>query len=148
MKKILQIMAGRTAIWYLLILVSLSFLGCAGVGQNVTAQNRILFDEKKISHGRFSKEGLTVNYSYRQAGGNITLDGQIYYTQSLDSLDVRLLFFDEGGNILKQNIVYSSGYRVTHSWMSERTFHETLVVPQEAVGISFSFYAQPRTGQK
>jgi hypothetical protein len=148
MKKIPQRLAGKRAIWYLLILISLNFLGCAGVGQNVPAQNRILFDEKETSHGRFNKEGLTVDYSYRLAGGNITLDGQVYYTQSLDSLDVRLLFLDEGGNVLRQNIVYFSGYRVFRSWKSERTFHETLVVPQEAVGISFNYYAQPRTGQK
>jgi hypothetical protein len=146
MKKILQRI---TTIRYLLILVSLSISGCAGLGQNVSVEDRILFDEIEKSQGRFTQDGLTVDYSYRLAGRNMTLDGSAYYTRSVDSLNIYLLFLDEGGNVLQRDIVYSSGYRVARSWgMTERTFRDQLVVPQEAIGISFNYYAEPRSSQK
>jgi hypothetical protein len=79
----------------------------------------------------------------------MTLDGSAYYTRSVDSLNIYLLFLDEGGNVLQRDIVYSSGYRVARSWgMTERTFRDQLVVPQEAIGISFNYYAEPRSSQK
>jgi hypothetical protein len=119
------------------------------LGQNVSVEDRILFDEIEKSQGRFTQDGLTVDYSYRLAGRNMTLDGSAYYIRSVDSLNIYLLFLDEGGNVLQRDIVYSSGYRVARSWgMTERTFQDRLVVPQEAVGISFNYYAEPRTSQK
>lgn len=146
MKKILQRI---TTIPYLLILVALSLSGCAGLGQNVSVEDRILFDEKEKSQGRFTQDGLTVDYSYRLTGSNMTLDGIANYTRSVDSLNIYLLFLDEGGNVLRRNIVYSSGYRVARSWgMTERSFRDQLDVPQEAVGISFIYYAEPRSSQK
>jgi hypothetical protein len=145
-KKILQRI---TTIRYLLILVSLSLSGCAGLGQNVSVEDRILFNEIEKSQGRFTQDGLTVDYSYRLVGRNMILDGSANYTRSVDSLNIYLLFLDEGGNVLQRDIVYSSGYRVARSWgMTERTFRDQLVVPQEAVGISFNYYAEPRTSQK
>lgn len=145
MKKILQRI---TTIWFLLILISLSLSGCAGLGQNVSVEDRILFEEIEKSQGRFIQDGLTVDYSYRLAGSNMTLDGTADYTRSVNSLNIYLLFLDEGGNVLQRNIVYSSGYRVARSWGNERTFSDQLDVPQEAVGISFTYYAEPRTSQK
>lgn len=149
MKKILQMLVRKTTIWYLLILVSLSLSGCAAMIPNVPVENRILFGEEGKSQGRFSEEGLTVDYSYRLVGRNMTLDGSLYYTRSVNSLNVYLLFLDKGGDVLQRNIIYYSGYRVERSLgKSEQTFHDQLVVPQEAVGISFTYYAEPRTSQK
>jgi hypothetical protein len=145
-KKILQRI---TTIRYLLILVSLSLSGCAGLGQNVSVEDRILFNEIEKSQGRFTQDGLTVDYSYRLVGRNMILDGSANYTRSVDSLNIYLLFLDEGGNVLQRDIVYSSGYRVARSWgMTERTFRDQMIVPLEAVGISFNYYAEPRTSQK
>lgn len=149
MRKILQMLTGKTTIWFLLILGSLSLSGCAGLGQNVSVEDRIFFEEKEKSQGRFTQDGLTVDYSYRLAGNNMTMDGSIYYTRSVNSLNVYLLFLDHSGDILQRDIVYSSGYRVAHSWgMTERTFRDQLDVPQGAVGISFTYYAELRSSQK
>lgn len=144
MKILLHVSTGKNVVLYLLILISFGLLGCAGVGRVVSVENRILLGEKEISQGNFSHGGLTVEYRYRLAGGNMTLDGQVYYLGDVDSLDVRILFLDAAGTVLQQKIVYSAGYRVSRSSRTERTFQETLVVPTGATGISFSHSVQPR----
>jgi hypothetical protein len=147
MKKILHVSTGKTAFLYLLLLVSLGFLGCA-VGRIVPVDDRILFDDKKTGQGSFSRNSLTVQYSYRLTGGKMTMDGRVDHSFPVDSLEVRLLFLDTAGKVLQQKLVYYSGYRLSWPWMAERTFQETLVVPEGAIGISFDYSAQPRSSQK
>ena len=78
----------------------------------------------------------------------MTIDGQVDYRRRVDSLDVRLLFLDASGTVLQQKIVYSSGYRVDSSRKSDRSFHETMVVPPGVDGLSFSYSAQPRSSRR
>ncbi len=148
MNNLLHVTIGKNAIWYLLILISFGFLGCAGVGQIVPVDNRISFGEKANDEGSFSRWGLTVDYSYSLSGGNMTMAGQVSYPGGADSLDVRIQFLDAVGTVLKQKIVYSSGYRASRDRMAERTFKETLVVPTAATGISFDYSAQPRSSHR
>lgn len=136
MKKILHLSTGRSIVLYIYLLISFGLLGCAKV---VPVDNRILLDQKENSQGNFKYGGLTVEYSYRLAGGNMILDGQVDYFGDGESLDVRILFLDATGNILQQKVVYSSGYGVSWSRMTEHTFHKTLVLPPETTGISFSY---------
>lgn len=147
MKKILDVLIGKAVVLFLLIFISFELLGCSVVGRVVPVDNRILFGEKEHSQGSYSYGGLTVDYSYRLAGGNMNLAGQVYYGRAVDSLNVRLLFLDATGTVLQQKLVYASGYRVSSSQTTERTFKETLVVPPGATGISFSYSDSLRSGR-
>jgi hypothetical protein len=148
MKKILHVPVGRNVVLSLLVLIFFSFFGCSGVGRVVPVDHRIPFSQKENSQGNFSHGGLTVEYSYHMSGVNMTINGQVYYRGSVDSLDVRVLFLDASGTVLQQDIVYSSGYRVARSRKTDRTFQETLVVPPGVAGLSFSYSAQPRSSHK
>ncbi|MCP4342452.1 MAG: hypothetical protein GY799_27130 [Desulfobulbaceae bacterium] len=148
MKNIIHGTVGGNVILSLLILIFLGAFGCSGVGRVVPHDHRLPFNEQDNSQGNFSHGGLKVVYSYSLAGGSMTMDGQVDYRRSVDSLDVRLLFLDASGVVLQQKIVYSSGYRVGRSKKSDRTFHETMVVPPGVAGLSFSYSAQPRSSHK
>ena len=89
-----------------------------------------------------------MDYSYKMAGENMNLNGQVQYRRGFDSLNVRVLFLDVSGTILQQNIVYSSGYRVEKSSRSDMSFQKTLVVPPGVTGLSFSYSAQPRRNNR
>jgi hypothetical protein len=146
--KILHLAVGKYIVLSFIILMSLNVFGCSGVGRVVPAENRLPFSEKDTGQGNYSYGGLTVEYNYSMVGGHMTIDGQVHYRGSVDSLAVRLLFLDASGTVLQQKIVYSSGYRVSRSRMDDRTFHETLVVPAGVAGLSFSYSAQPRSSHK
>jgi hypothetical protein len=148
MKKILHVLLNKKTVLYLLLLIAFGLVGCAGVGRFVPADERILFDEKGAGQGSFSRNALTVAYSYRLAEGSITVGGDVDYSWAVDSLDVHLLFLDAAGTVLQWKMVYSSGYRVADSWRTERTFQQTLAVPPGAAGISFGYSAQPRTSYR
>lgn len=140
---------GKTVVLYVLIFIFLGAFGCSGVGRVVPLDHRLPFDEQQDnSSGNFSHGGLTVVYSYSLAGGSMTMDGQINYRRSVDSLDVRLLLLDATGTVLQQKLVYSSGYREGKSRQSDRTFHKTMVVPPGVAGLSFSYSDRPRSGHR
>lgn len=144
MKKYVTVSTKRIALLFFLIFVPLSFFGCANVGRLASADNRILFAEKGTNQGVYSHGGLTVNYSYGLDGKNLTLGGNVNYPGSFDSLKIYIRSIDATGTILQQNAVYSSGYRVSRDWATDRSFKETFVVPPGTTGISFSYSAQPR----
>jgi hypothetical protein len=149
MEKLLHLAVGKHIVLSLLVLMSLSVFGCSGVGWVVPADHRLPFSEKDTGQGNYSYGGLTVEYGYSMSGEHMTMDGQVHYRGSVDSLAVRLLFLDASGTVLQQNIVYSSGYRVArYSRKTDRTFQETLVVPPGVAGLSFSYSAQPRSSNK
>jgi hypothetical protein len=78
------------------------------------------------------------------------LDGQDTSEWMFDSVDVSLLFFDAGGSVLQEKVVYYSGYResLTPSSATDSTFRTMLVVPRGAVGISFSLTEMAREGKQ
>jgi hypothetical protein len=143
-EKILHVPLNKNTVLSLFLLIAVGLVGCAGVGRLVSADERILFDAKGSAQGSFSRNALTVVYSYRLAAGTLTVGGDIDYTWPVDSLDVYLLFLDAAGTVLQKKIVYSSGYRVARRWTTERNFQETMAVPPGTAGISFDYSAQPR----
>lgn len=132
----------------LFILLSLGLSGCAHFGQVVSIDKQILFADNKNNQGTFKSGELTVDYNYRLRGENMILTGNVTYDRSVDYLDVRVLFLDRERSIVRQKIVYYSGYRVSRSWENDRSFQQTLKVPADAVGISFSYSAQLRSSHK
>ena len=148
MEKIMHVPVGRMAVLYLVVVMAFGLAGCTMMGKVVQIDNQILFGKEEKRQGIFTQGGLTVNYSYQLTGGNINLDGQVDFSGRVDSLNVYLLFVDGAGTVLVQKILYSSGYRDSGSWRSDRTFRKTLIVPTEAKGISFSYSAQPYRGQR
>ncbi|MGB3211012.1 MAG: hypothetical protein WBB19_09940 [Desulforhopalus sp.] len=148
MKNCLYLSRKKTAVLVLLVLVAFGFSGCAWRGTVVPVEDRIVFSEQEKRQGEFRAGRLAVDYRYSLAGSNMTLDGQIYYRGSVDSLDVRVLFLDTAGTILSRTIVYSSGYRLSSSWMSDRIIETTMAVPSGAAGISFSYSARARSSTK
>jgi len=140
---------------YLLILVFLGITGCAGVGSVIPLERQIPLVEAEKNHGSFKYGQLTLKYSYKLAGGskilagsNMILAGQASYNESVDSLDIRILFLDAAGTVLQQKVVFSSGYRTGDSRISDRVFQKTLVVPPESAAISFTSYAQTRNSHR
>lgn len=148
MKKTLHVPVEKNVVLSLLVLMLLCNFGCSGVGRVVPVDHRLPFGQTDNSQGIFKHGGLTVEYSYSLAGVNMTINGQVSYRRSFDSLDVRLLFLDASGTVIQQHLVYSSGYRVSESRRTDRTFKETLAVPSATAGLSFSYSAQPRRSYK
>ena len=146
--KVLNTSIGNNVVLSLLVLLLLSFFGCSGVGRVVSVDHRIPLSPKDNNQGTFSSGGLTVNYSYKMAGENMTLNGQVQYRRGFDSLNVRVLFLDASGTVLQEMIVYSSGYRVDKSSMTDLSFKETLAMPPGVTGMSFSYSAQPRRNSR
>lgn len=148
MVKILHVSVEKMAVLYLVVLMAFGLSGCAMMGKIVQVDNQILFGNEEKKQGIFSQGGLTVDYSYRLTGGNIDLKGQVDFSARVASLNVHLLFVDGAGTVLQQKILYSSGYRGSGSWRSERIFQKTLIVPTGAKGISFSYSTQPYRGHR
>lgn len=144
MKTYVNVSAKKITILFLLILVPLSVSGCANVGRLVADNNRILFTEKGTNQGVYSQGGLTVNYNYSLDGKKLTLDGNVNYPGSVDFLNVYISAIDATGSVLQQNIIYSSGYRVSSNWATHRSFKETFIIPPGTAGMSFSYSSQPR----
>ena len=144
MEKIVQVPAGKMAVLSLVIVMALALSGCA-VTQ---VDNKILFGNEDKKQGVFTKGGLTVDYRYHLSGGNMNLQGQVSFSDRVDSLNVYLLFVDGAGTVLVQKAIYSSGYRDSSRRMSDRTFQHTFIVPTKDKGISFSYTSQPYRGQR
>ncbi len=138
----------KTAILYLLVLFCFGASGCAGVGSTVPLERRLPLIEAENSQGDFSYGGLKVEYSYSLAGSNMILDGVASYDRGYDSLDIRILFLDATGTVLQQKFIYSSGYRTGGKRRSGIDFQKTFVVPAGSVAITFSSFAQDRSGQR
>ena len=127
----------------LLTVVSLGLFGCANMAGVVAVDKRVLFHERENSQGTFTDGALTVHYKYNRTGEKLHLAGDVSYRERVDLLDVLILFLDSTGSVVQEKIIYSSGYRTYIDWKAEQTFHENLVVPPGAVGISFSYSALP-----
>ena len=139
---------------YLLVLICFGISGCAGVGSTIPQERRVSLTETENNQGNFSYGALTVKYSYSLVGGNLIsagsnmiLAGKISYRDRFDSLDVRILFLDAAGTVLRQEFVYSSGYR-TRDKSSNRAFQKTFTVPAGSVAMSFNYSAQDQTGHR
>ena len=150
MNKPLDVSTGKMAALFMIVIISLVFSGCTMVGDVIPVQNRILFTEKGGGQGTYNDDQLTLDYSYSLDDRKMSLDGQVTSVWQFDSVDVSLLFFDAGGSVLQETVVYYSGYResLTPSSATDSTFRTMLVVPRGAVGISFSMTDMAREGKQ
>jgi len=147
MKDMTGLVNGRVRL-YLSLLFLVYVAGCSVVGWTVPVDNRILFAGQDSAQGIFRHGDLTVNYTYDLRATEMKLKGSVRLRGGFDSLDVLMQFIDAEGTVLKQKIVYSSGYRVARSWDIDRSFQTLLDVPPDAAGISFTYMSQPRSGNR
>ncbi len=124
------------------------FSGCAVVGLTIPDEKRITLVYNQQVNGNFKDDPLTVDYSYSLARNKIVMSGYANYTNRMDSLDVRVLFLDVAGIVLKQVVVYSSGYRMDVDRRSNLEFAKTIDLPVGVVGISFATSGQPRRSHR
>jgi len=124
------------------------FSGCAVVGLTIPNEKGITLVYNQQVNGTFSDGSLSVDYSYSLSQNRIKLSGNANYSNRMDSLDVRVLFLDVAGTVLKQTVVYSSGYRTDEGQSRNLKFDKTIELPVGVVGISFSSSGQPRRSHR
>ena len=135
----------RSIILPLLTVVIFGLFGCAQMGRNVPAENRITFSDRDSGQGTYDSNRLAVDYTYNLRGGDLNLAGNASYRGRYDSLNVYVLFIDPVGNVLDRKIVYSSGYRVFKHWQPDKSFEVSFALPDGVSGFSFDHYTRPRT---
>lgn len=133
----------------LVFVVSLSLLGCAGsMGGKVPLDRQITLAEGAGTKGSYKTGQVTVTYMFNRSGDNMSLSGTVSHRGGFDDLNVRILFSDAEGQVLKRHLVYSSGYRSRKQPEGGRNFKEDLKVPPGAVGFSFSYSSKQRSGNR
>ena len=121
------------------ILVVLFAADCAGKHHMAPESERVQLFAGNERSEVYSKGPLDVDYRYHYSGGTFTVSGVVAYSQSVDSLDVRIVFLDSSGFILGKKLVYSSGYRTLASREdTTRTFRTRCEVPTGAAGFMFT----------
>lgn len=149
-------MGSPRTIRFLSFLMLILLVGCSAVGQIVPEGNRVPLSAEGIRKGAWQSQGFTVTFSYRldrkahSRPGTLEINGDVTYRfGSTDSLDVWIDFLDDGGKILKRQILYSSGYKTEHfGSRKERRFNETLQTPPMTTAISFAPVAIARSGHQ
>ncbi len=143
-----SITSPRKSALFLLLCISLGLTGCTNVGRTVPADDRILFSMQEAGQGSFQQGGLIIDYSFDLADSQLHLSEEASYDYSADSLNVYTWFLDASGEVLQQKLIYSSGYRNSAYGENQSRFQKTLILPPEAVGISFSHSSQIRRGRQ
>ncbi len=90
-------------------------------------------------------EGLSLQTT---SGSNMIMDGVASYNHGYDSLDIRISFLDTTGAVLQREFIYSSGYRTGGKRRSGIDFQKTFPVPAGSAAITFSSFAQDRSGHR
>ena len=130
-------------VFLLLIAVQLTFFGCAAVSPDVPVENRIFFAGKEVDQGTFSWRRMTVTYRYNLKDNQLLLSGNFSFSKRFDSVEVYALIIDSSGNVLKQEVLFSSGYLVPRQFGSVHPFLEKIALPKDAAGFSFSYIISP-----
>jgi len=129
----------------LILTIVVCFLyGCSAIGTQVAESKRIALTGSQENSGTFKQGMLTIDYNFRLSGDNITLSGKVGYFGGVDSLDVRVLFFDQQGTVIEQKMVYSVPYRKGADSWGGRNFEKELKVPANAAGFTFDYSSQDR----
>lgn len=123
---------------FIVVFSSLLFVsGCAFKNVPVAEGKRILLSSETEAPEVYKSGLLSVAYQYQRTGDKLTISGRVEYRQSVDSLDVRLVFLDAAGLVLGKKIVYSSGFRSFARNDSTRTFRTSFEIPTGTVSFSF-----------
>lgn len=133
-----------------LMLICLIFSGCASMMEQVVPiDQRIMLTRQEGDRGSFVSGQLTVTYNYSITGNNLAMKGLVSHRGRVDSLDVRVLFFDGTGQIIDRRLVYSTGFRSDAAREGgDRSFQKSLTVPPGATGFSFSYSSKERIGRE
>jgi hypothetical protein len=145
MNQVFSVSCGRL---FMVVFVLLFFTGCAMKNATVAEEKRVLFSSKTEAPEVYRSGFLSVTYEYQRTGDKLTISGRVEYRQSVDSLDVRLVFLDATGLVLGKKIVYSSGFRSFARTDSTRTFRTNLEMPVGAVSFSFIDSSVARASQR
>lgn len=138
MNKGFSVFCVRLSAMFFASLLFLFVAGCALKYSTVAEEDRILLSDNPDASGVYTSGPLTVGYQYQQSGDTLTISGNIIFRQSVDSLDVRMVFLDAAGLIVDRKLIYSSGYRSLTARDSTRTFRRSLLIPSGAVTFSFT----------
>lgn len=130
----------------LLLVVLLSLIGCAAT--KVPIDRQIQLAEGTDIQGRYKTGEVSVVYTFNQTGDTMLLNGKISFQGRGDSLNVRVLFTDAAGLVLDRKLVYLTGYRSGGGLPNDGNFKQKLEVPPGAVGFSFSYSSQPKSGRR
>lgn len=124
---------------FLVVVLSLCLFlaGCSMKHATVAEEKRVALSNKTETSEVYTSGPLTVTYEYQKAGDKLTISGNVEFRQSVDSLDVRIVFLDATGLVIGRKIVYSSGFRSFASKDSTRTFRTNLELPAGVVSFSF-----------
>lgn len=140
MQKKVNTVSSKITILVALIFMAFELSGCATVGSVIPEEKQILFNADGTGEGKFKSGQLSLDYSYKPIGKNMSFSGVITSVWDYDSITVRLLFVDGSGTVLQQKIVYfsTSGFRIDPSSSHTfATFKTVLSVPPGTVGISY-----------
>ena len=147
MKKSSIAITGKINIFVLLIFMALQLSGCATVGTIIPTEKQILFNAEETGEGTLKSGQLSLKYSYKPVGENMSFNGVITSVWEYDSITVRVLFIDGIGTVLEQKIVYfkTSGLKVdasvSHTFAS---FKNVSAMPPGTKGISFRMSGEQR----
>ena len=145
MKRFVTIPFNTTHIVYLSVFLLLLIGGCAGTSMVVSKDQWIPLIETGNISNNFKSNLLTLEYTYSRTENQMTISGKARISGGADSLDVRLLFLDPAGKIIKKKMIYSSGYR---KGRANRIFDKTLTIPPTATGISFNYSSHARSSRR
>lgn len=126
----------------------LFFTGCSMKNATVAEEKRIALSNKTDVSEVYKSGPLIVIYDYQRAGNKLTISGSVEFLQSIDSLDVRIVFLDATGLVLGKKIVYSSGFRSLASKNSTRTFRTNVEMPDGVAGFSFTESSKARASHR
>lgn len=136
----------ESTLLFLLLVVLLSLTGCAA--SKVPVDRQIQLTDGMGIQGRYKTGQVSVAYTFNRTGDTMQLSGKISHSGRGDSLNVRVLFTDAAGQVLQRKLVYSTGYRSAGGLVDGGNFKQQLKVPPDAVGFSFSYSSQPRSGNR
>ena len=123
-------------------------LGCSMVGRVVPLSQRMELVGTGAKDVVFKNRDLNVIYSYDIHGSLLNITGKTYKPQGLDSFDLRLMFLDNEGKVLQQNLIVSVGFRSGQMGPNELNFQKTLQLPANTSGISFNYSGFTRMGRE
>lgn len=130
-----------------IVFVSSMFLLVSCIGGMTPPEARVALDPAGRATDTYKRGPLTVAYSYKSQNDILQISGDIQFNLGVDSLNVRLDFLDQEGKVVKQHLVYSSGYRI-RGMEGARRFDTTLKIPDGVTGFAFSSTEKQRTGNK
>ncbi|MDO9110284.1 MAG: hypothetical protein Q7U40_06480 [Desulfatirhabdiaceae bacterium] len=115
-------------------------------GAKVTRQNDIIpLSGQEAQKGIWKTNELSVEYSYQVAGVSLQMSGIVKLVggfavgfKTIDQLSVQVLFLDDQGTVLANDVLYSVQAK-TPSDLTPLRFNRSFPVPAGTQGIAFTY---------